>query len=416
MFPLLLASAAAFAQEPSRPAQEPARPAQEPPVTSAPADAVHPEDQPPTALPRETAIENPLGRAGAISGSAFGGYGELTFNAPANGPSVVDMRRFVLFFGHDFTEKLRFYSEVELEHAISSATDEGEIEIEQAYLDGLLSKKINLRGGLIVMPVGIVNVYHEPPSFNGVDRPDLDQFVIPSTWREAGAGIFGELAEGLRYQLYGVTAFNANGFSAESALREGHQEAQLAYGGDFGGVARLDYEPSLGTVFGFSAYAAMSGNTLRSTVGRVAVTLFAADARTRRGGFTARAQAAVLFIGEAAALNRALEAGTEEQQAALPVSSQARGAYLEVAYDLLRLLAPQERQTLTAFVRGEYVDTQADVPAGFDAKLEFRRYSAVAGLVYRPIPQIALKADYRRREFGAGPGFNEIATAITWLF
>ena len=408
MFPLLLASAAGFAQEPTQPAQEP-------PVASAPADAAPP-DEPQTTLPRETAVENPLGRAGSISGSAFGGYGELTFNAPANGPSVVDMRRFVLFFGHDFTEKLRFYSEVEIEHAISSATDQGEIEIEQAYLDGLLSKKINLRGGLILMPVGIVNVYHEPPSFNGVDRPDVDQFVIPSTWREAGVGVFGELAEGLRYQLYGVTGFNANGFSAGSALRDGHQEAQLAYAGDLGGVARLDYEPFLGTVFGFSAYAATSGNTLRSTVGRVPVSLFEADARTRWRGFTARAQAAILFVGDAAALNQAFEAGTAEQHAAVPVSSQARGAYLEAGYDLLRLLAPGERQSLTAFVRGEYVDTQADVPAGFDAKLEFRRYSAVAGLVYRPIPQIALKADYRRREFGAGPGFNEIATAITWLF
>ena len=409
MSPLLLASAAAFAQEPAKTAQEP-------PVTSAPADTVHPEDQPQTALPRETAIENPLGRTSGISGNAFGGYGELTFNAPANGPSVVDMRRLVLFFGHDFSEKLRFYSEVELEHAISSATDQGEVEVEQAYLDGLLSKKINLRGGLILMPVGIVNVYHEPPSFNGVDRPDLDQFVIPTTWREAGIGIFGELAEGLRYQLYGVTGFNANGFSAGSALRDGHQEAQLAYAGDLGGVARLDYEPLLGTVFGFSAYAATSGNTLRSTVGRVPVSLFEADARTRWRGFTARAQAAILFVGDAAALNQAFEAGTAEQHAAVPVSSQARGAYLEAGYDLLRLLAPGERQSLTAFVRGEYVDTQADVPAGFDAKLEFRRYSAVAGLVYRPIPQIALKADYRRREFGAGPGFNEIATAITWLF
>jgi hypothetical protein len=407
MFVLLLASAAASAQEPTQPAQ--------PKVTSAPADAVHP-DEPQTALPRETAVENALGRTGAMSGSAFGGYGELTLNAPANGPSVVDMRRFVLYFGHDFSEKLRFYSEVEIEHAISSATDQGEVEIEQAYLDGIFSKKINLRGGLIIMPVGIVNVYHEPPSFNGVDRPDLDQFVIPSTWREAGVGIFGELAEGLRYQLYGVTGFNANGFTAESALREGHQEAQLAYAGDFGGVARLDYEPFLGTVFGFSAYAATSGNTLRSAVGRVPVTLFEADARTRWGGFTARAQAAVLFIGQASALNQALEGGPTEQQDAVPVSSQSRGAYLEVGYDILRLLAPKERQTLTAFVRGEYVDTQADVPAGFEAKLEFRRYSAVAGLVYRPIPQIALKADYRRREFGKGPGFNEIATAITWLF
>jgi hypothetical protein len=329
---------------------------------------------------------------------------------------VIDLRRFVFYFGHDFSERLRFYSEVEVEHAISSAADQGEIEIEQAYLDGLLGKKLNLRGGLILMPVGIINIYHEPPSFNGVDRPDIDEFVIPTTWREAGAGIFGEIAEGLRYQLYGVTAFNANGFTAESAIREGHQEAQLAYAGDFGGVARLDYEPVLGTVLGFSAYGATSGNTLRSSVGRVPVGLFEADARTRRGGFTARAEAAMLLVGDAGKLDQALATGSPEQQEAAPVSSRAWGGYLEVGYDLLRLLAPGESQSLTAFVRGEYVDTQADVPSGVDPRLEFRRYSAVAGLVYRPIPQIALKADYRRREFGAGPGFNVISTAITWIF
>ena len=82
----------------------------------------------------------------------------------------------------------------------------------------------------------------------------------------------------------------------------------------------------------------------------------------------------------------------------------------------MRLFAERERQSVTAFLRGEFVDTQAAVPEGSTARLEFRRYSAVAGLVYRPIPQVALKADYRRREFGAGPGLNEIATAITWLF
>ena len=123
MFLVLLAAAAARAQEPAPPAQQP-------PVTSAPADTPQ-SDQPQTPLPRESAIENPLGRAGAVSGSAFGGYGELTYNDASNGPGVVDLRRFVLYFGHDFTDRLRFYSEVEVEHAISSADDQGEIEIEQ---------------------------------------------------------------------------------------------------------------------------------------------------------------------------------------------------------------------------------------------------------------------------------------------
>jgi hypothetical protein len=369
---------------------------------------------PETSLPRETAVENSLGRSGAGAGNAFGGYGELTLSSPSNGQSVIDLRRFVLFFGHDYSEHIRFYSEVEVEHAVSSAADQGEVEIEQAYLDGLLHRKINLRGGVILMPVGIVNIYHEPPSFNGVDRPDVDTFVIPTTWREPGVGIFGELREGLRYQLYVVNGLNANGFTAGSAILEGHQESQLAHAGVFGGVARLDYEPILGTVFGVSAYGGTSRTTpLPPSIGRVPVGLFEADVRTRRGAFSARAEVAVLFIGDAGALSRELVAAAPD---APPISSQSRGAYLEVAYDLLARLAPRSGQGLTAFTRFDYADTQADVPAGFDARKEFRRYSEVLGLVYRPIPQVALKADYRFRQFGDHTNAQELATAITWLF
>ena len=380
------------------------------------AEATTEQRLPETELPRESAIENPLGRAPSISASAFGGYGELTLNVPSNAPGVVDLRRFVLFFGHNFTDRIRFYSEFEVEHAVVSSTDKGEAEIEQAYLDGLLSRRINLRGGLILMPMGIINVYHEPPSFNGVDRPDVDRFVIPSTWREPGLGIFGELAEGLRYQLYFVNGFNANGFTAESAVDEGHQEAQLARASDCGGIARLDYEPFLGTVFGASAYVASSGNTLTSTVGHVPVGLFDVDARFHKRGFTARAEVAMLFIGDAGKLNAALSSGTPEQQAAGPVASRSRGGYAEVGYDVLRILAPSSEQTLNAFTRFDYVDTQVGVPAGLVPRLEFRRYSQMVGLVYKPIPQIALKMDYRRRWLGDGERLGEFAAAITWLF
>jgi len=408
-----------------------ARPAAAQPTTreapaSAPADAPvsgnatptsGPDKQAPeTSLPRESAIENSLNRSGAITGTSIGGYGELTLNVPTNASGVIDMRRFVLFFGHDFNDRIRFYSEVEVEHAISSATDQGEVEIEQAYLDGLLNRRINLRGGIILMPVGIINIYHEPPSFNGVDRPDVDTFVIPTTWREPGIGIFGELAEGLRYQAYLVNGFNANGFTAESAIREGHQEAQLAHAGDVGGVLRLDYEPILGTVFGASAYHGTSRNTLPASLGNVPVSLFEADARTRWGAFSARAEAAVLLVGDAGALNQTLAVASPEQAAAGPVSSQSRGGYLEAAYDVLSLMAPESTQALNAFARLDYADTQADVPAGFQSRMEFRRVSEVFGLAYKPIPQIALKADYRLRQLGDGTSNREFASAITWLF
>lgn len=382
------------------------------PVLELPAES----DMPAMTLPRESAVENPIRQLSAPSATAIGGYGELTLNAPAVAPSVVDLRRLVLFVGHNFTDRLRFYSELEVEHAVSSADDRGEFEVEQAYLDGLFNRHFNLRGGLIIMPVGIINVYHEPPTFNGVDRPEVDTLVIPSTWREAGFGAFGEITTGLSYQVYAVTGFNANGFTAESGIAEGHQEAQLAYAGDAGLVARLTYEPRLATILGLSGYAATSGNTLRDTVGRVPLGLIEADARTRFRGFTARAELAFLFIGDTAALNQALLSGTPDQMGAGPVASQLKGGYLEAAYDLLRLAAPSSNQSLTVFFRFDYANTQAAVAAGFTANPAFVRYAETAGLVYRPIPEIALKGDYRRHEFGAGPSYNELAAAITWMF
>jgi hypothetical protein len=410
-----------------------------PPVPGPPADRAAPDtggpalelpaerDMPQMTLPRETAIENPLRAISAASATAIGGYGELTLNTPSNnlvpphnGPAVVDLRRLVLFVGHNFSDRIRFYSELEVEHAVSSSTDQGEFEVEQAYLDGLFNRHFNLRGGLIIMPVGIINVYHEPPTFNGVDRPDVDTLVIPSTWREAGFGVFGEITTGLSYQVYAVTSFNANGFTAESGIAEGHQEAQLAYAGDGGLVARLTYEPLLATIFGVSGYAATSGNDLRATVGRVPLGLVEADARTRYHGFTARAELAFLFIGDTEALNQQFVTnGTADQMANAmigPVAKQLRGAYVEAGYNLLRLAAPSSDQDLTLFFRYDYANTQASVAPGFTANPELIRTTQTVGLVYRPIPEIGLKSDYQRHEFGAGASYNEYAAAITWMF
>jgi hypothetical protein len=226
----------------------------------------------------------------------------------------------------------------------------------------------------------------------------------------------GAPADGLRYQLYFVNGFDAKGFSAESAIREGHQEAQLARAGNYGAIARVDYEPLLGTVLGLSGYAARSGAALPRGVSAVPIGLLEVDARTRFYGWTARAEFAVLGIGRARGLSRALAEGSDEQQAAGPVSRQSRGGYLELAYDILHPLRLRSEHSLTAFARFDYADTQANVPLGLRARPEFRRYSGVFGLVWRPITQIAIKADFRRREFAAGGGFNETAAAITWLF
>ncbi|HWJ55017.1 MAG TPA: hypothetical protein VNR90_02350, partial [Vicinamibacterales bacterium] len=105
-----------------------------------------------------------------------------------------------------------------------------------------------------------------------------------------------------------------------------------------------------------------------------------------------------------------------DPMASLPVAKRSQGAYLEAGYDLMRLVCPTSDQSVTLFSRYDYANTQASVAAGFTADDSLIRHIFTVGLVYRPIPHIALKGDYRRHWFGAGDGFNELAAALAWMF
>lgn len=360
-------------------------------------------------LPRESQIEVPLEQTASSSSTAIGGYGELTFNAPSNAPDVIDLRRLVVYLGHNFTDRFRFYAELELEHAITSASDKGEFEVEQAFLDYLAWKPLDFRAGVIIIPVGIINIYHEPPTFNGVDRPETDTRIIPSTWREPGAGVFGGWS-GLRWQAYVVNGFNANGFTASNGLRDGHQEAALALGHDWGIVARLDYGLPMLYRFGISADAGASFYYAHADQGQpqfkgsdgdtVPVTLVEADLRARSRGLELRAEIASVFIGGIHRLNRAL-AG----QAALamppqtfdgPVASQLLGGYVELGYNVLTGLKLRSGRALVPFLRYEHADTQYALPDDLPRAPGNRHDTLTAGLTFRPIAEVALKLDYQR--------------------
>jgi hypothetical protein len=382
----------------------------EPQITIAPEEPRSAIPRPPVfRLQRETQIEVPLEQPGE-AGTAIGGYGELTVNSPSNGPTVVDMRRLVLYVGHNFTAKLRFYGELEMEHAVTSSTDKGEFEVEQAFIDYLAWHPLNLRGGIIIMPVGIINVYHEPPTFNGVDRPDTDTRIIPSTWREPGAGIFGEWRS-LRYQAYAVNGFNATGFTASNGLRDGHQEAQLALGHDWGIVARLDYPFPWLYRFGISSDAGVSFYYSRADQGQavfkspdgdssIPVTLVEADLRLRTRGLELRAEIASVWIAGSHRLNRGLQTlaamqtppGTVDG----PVADQLLGGYVELGYNMLHRLNLRSGMQLVPFMRYEHTDTQFDLASGYTRAPGNRRDLLTAGLTFRPIAEIALKLDYQR--------------------
>src|SRR5262249_6498597 len=126
------------------------------------------------------------------------------------------LRRVVLFFGYHFADWASVYSELEVE-------DISHFEIEQSYLELKPFKKLQLglRVGLVLIPLGIINQFHQPPTFNGVDRPTVDQLIIPTTWRELGAGIFGTVFGGLHYQLYAVAGADGSKFTADGGIGPG---------------------------------------------------------------------------------------------------------------------------------------------------------------------------------------------------
>ena len=139
----------------------------------------------------------------------IGGYGELHYNnlsddALTDGDDSLDradFHRFVLYFGHEFTDDIRFFSEVEIEHSLAGDGAPGEVEIEQAWLELDLTDQHRLRAGLDIVPVGLINPYHEPNTFYGVERNKVEAEIIPSTWWEAGIGFNGEVAPGWNYDV-----------------------------------------------------------------------------------------------------------------------------------------------------------------------------------------------------------------------
>ncbi len=185
------------------------------------------------------------------------------FNKNAGEPGKADFHRFVLLFGHSFSDRIKFWSELELEHALVEGGEEkGEVALEQAYLDFLLKPWINFRAGMVLTPMGIVNERHEPPSFNGVERPFVETLIIPTTWREMGMGFTGDLGRGLRYRTYMLSALDPLGFNAETGIAEGRRSGFDASFRNPAYAGRLEYAGLRRLTLGLSGYTGVSSTDL----------------------------------------------------------------------------------------------------------------------------------------------------------
>lgn len=344
-------------------------------------------------------------RLARADSTSIGGYGELHYSldrltGPGESEATIDLHRLVIFVAHRFSESVRFYTEVEVEHAITGEGASGEVDVEQAYVDWLLAgNALGLRAGMVVLPMGIINQWHEPPIFHGVERPSVDRVIIPSTWHEGGIGVFGEPVEGLRYELYVVGGLDPTGFSADQGLRGGRQAVSQAHADGLALSARVEVEPVLGLVAGISGYGGPAGPNadLFDAAGKpldltVPVIGGAADVRGRFAGFEARAVIALFGIGDTAQLRDAYDGDGKALD--LDVGSRIWGAYGEVAYDVLHSFKLEH--TLLPFVRVERYDTLAGVSGRAETAADdaYGITELVAGVTYKPLPQVAFKADF----------------------
>ncbi len=328
----------------------------------------------------------------AQEATAIGGYGELHYNEPDGSQSgTLDFHRFVLYVGHSFTDRISFKSEMEIEHTKIEAGQGGEVAIEQAYLDWHFSEKMGMRAGIILPPIGIINQFHEPPTFNGVERPNVDDVIIPSTWRESGVSVYGAVAEGVRYELGVVAGLRAEGLDSSLGIREGRQEALNSTSSNPSLTGRVDYLPIPELRFGGSFFL---GNTTEGvdSLGGGTVSVISGDVRYTYDRASLRAEGAFESIGDATKINAEFKRN---------VADRIYGYYIEGAYDILPWFSSAADQSLNVFARYEKYDTQAGV-SGFAANPVNDRHDITVGATYKPVPGAAFKIDYQFLDNAAG--------------
>jgi uncharacterized small protein (DUF1192 family) len=357
----------------------------------------------------------------ARPGVSVGGYGEMlyqnfdqTADDGSRSSSVdpdfandrADFLRAVLYFGYKFDDRFLFNSEIEFEHAVAGEGEPGEVAVEFAYIDYRATKSLGVRGGMVLVPLGFINELHEPPIFLGATRPEVERLIIPTTWRELGGGLYGETRR-LSWRAYIVTGLDASGFSGAAWIRGGRQEGAEATATDFALTGRLDVTPVNGLLLGVSAWTGESGQG-DPDLGGARTSLWDVHGQWDWRGLHVRALYARGTLDDAAAVSRSIGE---------TIGAVAAGYYAEVGYNLLarRRRAGSE---LSPFVRYESLDSQKEAEAGSPAPPDRANDRTVRtlGVVWKPIPHIALKLDYQDFGNSAGTGVDRYNFALAYLF
>ena len=363
--------------------------------------AAPPTQQP--AAPYAQDYGSPLGRSLSLGsgGTNITGYGEIAYSKfRRSGDATADLQRFVFGFNHRFDERLTFHSEIEIEHAVVSSADNGEAEIEQAWLNYKMSDAVNLKGGLFLIPLGILNETHEPPTYYGVMRNQVETRIIPTTWRELGVGVHGIVGEGIRYDVGITTNFDSGKLDdPTTGIRSAHQEGQLANARNLAVYGALNYRrPGLlvggGAFTGDTGQNGASNPALQGIAARF--TLWDVHAQYRVAGLDLQALYAAGRLGDADKITAATVAANlaDPSVTAFAAPKSMKGAYVQAAYHVYK----QGNFDVAPFVRYERIDIRQAEDPGNNLLRNPNNNERIKtfGVNFWVHPQVVLKADVQR--------------------
>jgi len=340
--------------------------------------------------------------------TVISGYGEAQYSLDTKRKtSEATLKRVVLFIGHKFNNKISLFTEMELEDALvvgeagdEDETGKGGVSMEQAFLKFNFNPTTYLVAGLFIPRLGFINENHLPTTFNGVDRPFLEELIIPSTWREVGVGFYGSIKNipGLNYSIALTNGLNSERFSNGSVIRNGRQLGSKASGMALASSGSLLYYvnnfrlQASAYIGGTTAVEKRVADSLQLNSGAFGNPVIMGDinAQYANHGWTIRVIGTAVSIKDASNINKAYANNTP---------SSAYGGYGEAGYNLLYKKYKDEK-ALIAFARYEYMDLSAKVPSNGIQNDANKQQYIIAGFTFKPIRGVAVKADYTQRITG----------------
>ena len=359
----------------------------------------------------------------ARGGLTFGGYGSGLYqkftehrdnDTDANLSNLANLPEAFVYVGFRFDAHWVFDASFGITDAAAGDGQPGQATVEFAFVDYRWRPSLGARGGLVLLPLGFLNEQHEPNSWLGARRPEVETRIIPTTWREAGGGLYGEAGEAFAWRAYATTGLDASGFEPATGVAGGRQQGAAARATDIALSARADWTPFRSDASGrlLAGASVVTGKTGQKEPGFPAgrFTLWDAHAEYRWHGLQIRALYAQSILGDAGEISEAIDPALNTA-----IGEKMKGWYFEVGYDVLQIAASTD-QSVYPFCRYEALNTQDEVAPGLTPDLQNDLTVKTCGVAWNPIRPIRITFDAQNFENQAHTAVDQVNLGLGWAF